>query len=172
MPFTKEYLRVELFFEDADVGTATHGVYLPVSAVAQAEAWALEYVNRVRAIIGVKQAKLVVAHQAHDLLATQAASADLSQCGVFIWRTLDADQRAVFALPGIRSDLLETTGDWAGIRINELHADVVPFLTQMLDGAATVRPCSPDRDIVTALSTAYVQVRDPGRPLWEEDRAA
>jgi hypothetical protein len=91
-----------------------------------------------------------------------AASSEVTRAAGLVFATELTDHRAVVWLPGLDDSLLLAAPDpWAGIRIDQAAPAVADLVAFLLAGDGTVRVCSPERAVLTSLSAAYYQFRDP-----------
>lgn len=78
--------------------------------------------------------------------------------GAFVFLSAP-EQRHVLAVPAIKSDLLATSGDWAGIALDTTNADVAAWVDNLLNGDGTTSACDYNENDLTSLVAAYLQWR-------------
>lgn len=78
-----------------------------------------------------------------------------SHAGVFVFACSEPETYAVVQLPGLRPDLLLTTGPAAGIAIDQTAPDVVSFVDTLISG----NYCNPFGLQLVALAAAFLQFR-------------
>lgn len=75
---------------------------------------------------------------------------------VFVFATATAGQYAIIAIPGVRDDMLTTSGPGAGVLLDVSNIVVAGFVFELTSGAW----CNKFGHVLTELITAYLQVRD------------
>lgn len=78
------------------------------------------------------------------------------QYAVFVFSTTEIGQYAIIAIPGVRFELLMTTGPGAGVLLDTEHAAVAALVAELTNGSW----CNQFGYILTELEAAYRQVRD------------
>lgn len=84
-------------------------------------------------------------------------SSSVLRQGVLIFSTPTPDL-ATIRIPSIDQALLETSGPYAGIAIDQTQPAVIALVNALTSGAAGVEPCDPFVLDLVALSTAYVEL--------------
>lgn len=87
--------------------------------------------------------------------AAPAAGGRAWRAGVFIFTTAEPDQYVLISIPGLRSDLVLTTGPGAGVEIDITITAVQDFIAAFIAGPW----CSPFGLAPVALLAAIYQVR-------------
>lgn len=87
--------------------------------------------------------------------AAAAAGGRSWRAGVFIFTTAEPDQFVIISVPGLRSDLVMTSGPGAGVEIDTTIEAVSDFIAAFIAGPW----CSPFGLAPTALLAAIYQVR-------------
>lgn len=83
------------------------------------------------------------------------SSAAVVNTGVFIFSDFDGGNLGLITVPAIKDELLETTGNGAGVSIDRDNEAVSDFIAQVID----MNCSNPFGDIFFRLETAYRQSR-------------
>jgi hypothetical protein len=91
------------------------------------------------------------------------ADTPLYKMGVFLLESVSGE-RYLVQLPSLKPSKLESTGDWAGVRIDQADTDVTAYTNMLIDGDGTVAPCDYSNLDLIQLNEAYMQWRVVGAP--------
>lgn len=147
---------IRLRFRDNDLTESTCEANLSYSV---AESTALTFLASWRSIVSALSSAVCIEA---DLLVrwteTNSSGAgsqsDSFRHGVFIIETAVPDL-AVIRVPSIDLSLLETTGPFAGIRIDQSNTDVIAFIDALCNGIGGIQPCDPFGNDLVQISQAY-----------------
>lgn len=71
------------------------------------------------------------------------SASNVNRGGIFLFKTDNAPlDRYTFQVPSIKSALLVQTGEYAGVKIDVTHPDVLAFVSAMVDGIDGAQPCA------------------------------
>jgi hypothetical protein len=154
----EQTMLARLTFRDDDGAEATCQANLPVAAGASA---GLSFLTSWRAIVAVLSSATCI--EAELILRWSQTSApdvgpstDVHRHGVLIFNTAVPDL-AVVRVPSLDQDLLEMTGPFAGVHIDQAQTAVIDLVTALTDGMSGVEPCDPFVNDLVTLSTAFVE---------------
>lgn len=91
---------------------------------------------------------------AENTVPAAGGASDTDRRGVFIFGD-DPGQLAVVRVPSIDLALLESSGPYAGIRIDQTNTDIAAIIDALCNGLAGVQPCDPFGNDITLISQAY-----------------
>jgi len=147
---------VRLRFRDDDFTESTCEVNLsPALSLSAALVFLASWRNLVRALSSAVciESDLLV-RWTETITRGAGTQADVFRHGVFIFETAVPDL-AIVHVPSIDLSVLETTGAFAGIRIDQTDSDVAAFIDALCNGLGGVQACDPfDHDLVQ-ISQAY-----------------
>jgi len=83
------------------------------------------------------------------------SSAAIVNTGVFIFSDFDGGNLGLITIPAIKDEIVETSGNGAGVAIDQENEAVLDFVAQVIDMNAS----NPFGDIFYRLETAYRQSR-------------
>lgn len=86
--------------------------------------------------------------------------AELNRVGVMIFGADNGD-RYVASLPAIRLDQVESTGPYAGVRLDQATPELTAFTAALVDGLASVQPAAPWPDTPVTGTPPW-----PGYDFW------
>jgi len=150
---------VRLTFRDDDQTESTCEVNLASGVDLDS---ALTFLAGWRSIIAALSSAVCVASDLLVRLAeTHTAGAgldsDVTRQGTFIFTTAAAGL-AVVRVPSIESSRLESTGPYAGIRIDQSQAAVGALIDALTNGLAGVEPCGPFVSDLVTIDQAYKEL--------------
>jgi len=76
-----------------------------------------------------------------------------------------AGNRYLLALPETNPAIIESTGDWAGIRIDQSNPDVAEMINMMIAGNGTTAICDSEGYDIIQINEAYIQLRAVSEPI-------
>lgn len=147
-----------LTFRDDDGAEATCQANLPAGVGASA---GLSFVTSWRPVVAALSSATCVEYElilrwAQTSVADVGPSTDVHRHGVLIFDTAVPDLATV-RVPSLDQDLLETTGPFAGVHIDQTQTAVIDLVAALTDGLDGVEPCDPFASDLVTLSTAFVE---------------
>jgi len=147
---------LRLRFRDNDLAESTCEINLPTGVGLSS---ALTFLVSWRAI--VVQVSSAVCIDA-DLIvryiepapASAGAGSDCLRSGTFILNTATADL-AVVRVPSIDAALLESSGPYAGIRVDQSITAIIDFVAALTSGIGGVEPCDPFVSDLVSIDQAF-----------------
>lgn len=129
------------------------GIMLPY---AQAEPFAVAWADAMAGASGAEILGFDIVSQVKGLgMDGAAATSDCTRQGVLLFGTTEAEDRYLLEIPSIKQDLLEATGEYAGVKIDITKPAIQNLISLMLDGAGGVSPIGLTGNDLTSLITAY-----------------
>jgi hypothetical protein len=156
-------LRIEFYCRDESGKVSSGSVRLPYGTTfATARSFALELARAAERVTDgqIEGVGISLTMEFEDSAAAQVGS-DVERCGVFIYESLVADDRYLLQLPSVRTTMLESLGQWAGIGIDQVAPAIVALVNLLITGDGTVAPISLDGNDLVTLNAAYLQYRKP-----------
>lgn len=156
MAFVQQTLLAQLRFRDNDGAEATCQANLPTSV---SPASALAFVSSWRGVVSALSSAVcieadVIVRWKEVTPAASSGSSDALRQGVFIFDTSVPDFATV-RVPSLDQSLLETTGPYAGVQIDQTLAAVLAFTDALATGLAGVEACDPFVNDLLTLVQAY-----------------
>lgn len=149
---------VRLWFRDNDATESSSLVNIPAATdLDSAQSFLFSWRELASAISSAfcYGADLIVRYADNESPAASALS-DVDRHGVFIFGE-DPDSLAVVRVPSIDQAMLESSGPYEGIAIDQSDSAVIAAVAALTDGIAGVMPCDPLANDLGVLVTAYKQ---------------
>jgi len=156
MALVQQTLLARLRFRDNDGAESTCQTNLATSV---SPASALTFVSSWRSIVSALSSAVcieadVVLRWSETATGGAGAQSDALRHGVFIFETAVPDLATV-RVPSLDQSLLETSGPYADIRIDQTLTAVADFIAALTAGAAGVQPCDPFENDLLTIAEAY-----------------
>jgi hypothetical protein len=160
MSWVEQPIKIAVTWGDEGGTTSRTEIFCSPTHLSQAVAFAETYMAKTAALSDCTALsyEVVLTSVLVDTTIWPAAGATNSDAGVFIFDT-DVSTLALLALPGFKADLLATTGDYAGVEIDQTLTNVANWLAVVVNGVSGVHPQSPLGETIGALSVCYLQHR-------------
>jgi hypothetical protein len=135
-------IKVIVGFRDAkETESSTYIHLLPTVSLADALAFGEVYASALELasdaqIIGIQ----IVAEVVSDSYNHPPSSSDIYRVGTLIFGTTTPDERWILEIPSLRTDLLITSGPYAGIQIDLTLPGAAAVATAIIAGDGTVMP--------------------------------
>jgi hypothetical protein len=147
-----------LSFRDNDGAESTCQANLPAGAGAAA---GLSFVSSWRPLVEALssavclEADLVLRWTETSVLSVGTGT-DVFRHGVLIFDTSVPDL-AVIRVPSLDQSLLEATGPFAGVHIDQTQSAVIALVDALTNGISGIEPCDPFENDLLTLSSAFVE---------------
>lgn len=153
------YLPIRIYVRYRDAKGHIASAYIHVAATtpyAQSFPYANDWAD---ACIPVSGAEVI----GHDIVANTKAMAtpapgpgsQAHRQGVLLFGTTEPEDRYIVEIPSIKEELLETTGEYAGVKIDITQPSVQALVDLLIDGNGTLAPIGMAGHDLTTLITAY-----------------
>lgn len=149
--------KAEIVYRDASGSTAALTLHFPHdTAVTAAFDASMALGAVVASLTGAVLLRLRIKYQTRVETRTAAdEGASIARCGAFFFSTSDDTALGIITIPGIKSDIILSTGIGAGVLIDLSNADVTAFLAVATNGDYT----DVFGDVMGELVAAYRQSR-------------
>lgn len=147
-----------LQFRDNDGAESTCQTNLPV---ASGPAAGLSFVASWRPVVEALSSAVcfeadLILRWTETSVPSVSTDSDVFRHGVFIFDTAVPDL-AVFRVPSLDQSMLETTGPFAGVHIDQTLAAVIALVDALTNGISGIEACDPFENDLLTLSSAFVE---------------
>jgi hypothetical protein len=159
MAWRYQPIKIYVNLQDGKGSIASAYIRVPIDAdFASAQAFAASYANAcadasLAEITGVQ----IVADAKRALPSAPTGTSDVFRQGVILFGTTVAEDRYLFEIPSLRTDLLLTTGEYAGVKIDQTRPEIQTILNLLLNGDGTVTPTGLTGYDLDHIREAYVR---------------
>jgi hypothetical protein len=133
-----------LCFRDDDRAESEHRIHVPLSALALAEAWVLNYASLLTAVSTCALYKIrytILSKDDGSQVATIGSNA--KRRSILIFETEESGQLYVVSIPGLVYAGLMQVGPYAQIQIDPSDTAIAALVNLLINGDGTVRPVAP-----------------------------